>query len=120
MSQMWIAPFLASLPPWWRLLQCFRRYRDSNETVHLLNAAKYTSSILAAIVTGLRRMYRKYTLNHIYNASCSLKKLYFSFHCNDRILDIVKFIKFLLYLYLGYQDGLGITSSKYRKLFIKR
>ncbi|KAI9341086.1 EXS family-domain-containing protein, partial [Pilaira anomala] len=57
MSQMWVAPFLASLPPWWRLLQCFRRYKDSNETVHLLNAAKYTSSIVAAIVTGLRRMY---------------------------------------------------------------
>jgi hypothetical protein len=59
MSQMWVAPFLASLPPWWRLLQCFRRYRDSDEKVHLLNAAKYTSSIMAAIVTGLRRMYRK-------------------------------------------------------------
>ncbi|GAA5797115.1 hypothetical protein HPULCUR_002494 [Helicostylum pulchrum] len=57
MSQMWVAPFLASLPPWWRLMQCFRRYKDSNETVHLLNAAKYTSSIVAAIVTGLRRMY---------------------------------------------------------------
>lgn len=62
MSQMWVAPFLASLPPWWRLLQCFRRYKDSNETVHLLNAAKYTSSIVAAIVTGLRRMYRKFFL----------------------------------------------------------
>lgn len=62
MSQMWVAPFLASLPPWWRLLQCFRRYRDSNEQVHLLNAAKYTSSIMAAIVTGVRRMYRKYNL----------------------------------------------------------
>lgn len=85
MSQIWVAPFLASLPPWWRLLQCFRRYRDSNETVHLYNAAKYTSSILAAIVTGLRRMYRKY---HCLNTTLHIiDQLESSFNFHDRILD---------------------------------
>ncbi|KAI8090063.1 EXS family-domain-containing protein [Gilbertella persicaria] len=54
MAQMWVAPTLASLPPLWRLLQCLRRYRDSNEKVHLLNAAKYISSIMATFATGAR------------------------------------------------------------------
>ncbi|KAI8887293.1 EXS-domain-containing protein, partial [Backusella circina FSU 941] len=66
MSQAWIAPFLASLSPWWRLLQCLRRYRDSNEKVHLLNAAKYTSSIIVAIITGLKRIYPSYSLTVIW------------------------------------------------------
>ncbi|KAI8334962.1 EXS family-domain-containing protein [Chlamydoabsidia padenii] len=53
----WLTPFLASLPPWWRLLQCFRRYKDSNEKVHLVNGAKYMSSILATMINGMRRIH---------------------------------------------------------------
>ena len=55
----WYTPLIASLPPWWRLLQCLRRYKDSNENVHLYNAAKYATSILATVMGGIRRMYRK-------------------------------------------------------------
>lgn len=76
---MWITPFLASLPPWWRLLQCLRRYRDSNERVHLLNAAKYSSSIMAAIVTGLRRMYRKFNYIYIYMYTGKVIHIYLYF-----------------------------------------
>ncbi|WFD07701.1 Xenotropic and polytropic retrovirus receptor 1 [Malassezia vespertilionis] len=45
----WV-PVLGSIPPFLRLLQCFRRYRDSDYAVriHLLNAGKYASSILNA------------------------------------------------------------------------
>ncbi|KAI8096292.1 EXS family-domain-containing protein [Halteromyces radiatus] len=57
MSTSWLTPLLASLPPWWRLLQCFRRYKDSNEKVHLINGAKYMSSILATLMSGLRRIH---------------------------------------------------------------
>lgn len=78
MSQMWVAPFLASLPPWWRLLQCFRRYRDSNEQVHLLNAAKYTSSIMAAIVTGVRRMYPSTSMTIFWVITCIFNSCYTS------------------------------------------
>ena len=57
---MWTTPFLAALAPWWRFLPCIRRYQDSPERVHLVNAAKYTSTIVATFATGLRRIYRKY------------------------------------------------------------
>ncbi|KAI7891172.1 EXS family-domain-containing protein, partial [Mucor mucedo] len=78
MAQVWVAPFLASLPPWWRLLQCFRRYRDSDETVHLYNAAKYTSSIMAAIVTGLRRIYPSNAMTVFWVLTCVFNSCYTS------------------------------------------
>jgi hypothetical protein len=55
----WFTPFLACLPPWWRFLQCIRRYKDSKEKVHLVNAVKYTTSIASNLATGYRRMYRE-------------------------------------------------------------
>lgn len=57
----WYTPFLACLPPWWRFLQCIRRYQDSREKVHLVNAIKYTTSIGSTLATGYRRMHRKYS-----------------------------------------------------------
>lgn len=101
MAQVWVAPFLASLPPWWRLLQCFRRYRDSDETVHLYNAAKYTSSIMAAIVTGLRRMYRKSILYKGFSLFILIHFNY-SVQCHDSVLGFDMCIKFMLYKHLGY------------------
>lgn len=59
-SLMWYTPLIASLPPWWRLLQCLRRYRDSSELVHLANALKYTSSIVATIIGAVRKSHCKY------------------------------------------------------------
>ncbi|RCH84235.1 hypothetical protein CU098_001628, partial [Rhizopus stolonifer] len=53
----WYTPFLACLPPWWRFLQCIRRFKDSNEKVHLVNALKYITVIGSTLVTGYRRMY---------------------------------------------------------------
>jgi hypothetical protein len=58
-SQSWLTPLLASLPPWWRLLQCLRRYKDSGEKVHLINGAKYMSSILATLMNGMRKIHGK-------------------------------------------------------------
>ncbi|KAI7869076.1 EXS family-domain-containing protein [Spinellus fusiger] len=66
MSVTWTAPLLASIPPWWRLLQCIRRYQDSNERVHLVNGLKYVSSIVASIMTGVRRMYPGATMDVIW------------------------------------------------------
>jgi hypothetical protein len=59
-TKMWITPILACLPPWWRLLQCIRRYRDSGERVHLINAGKYVTSISATALTGVRRIHSMY------------------------------------------------------------
>jgi len=43
----WATPVLASLPAAWRLGQSIRRYIDSDGlTIHMLNAGKYSASIL--------------------------------------------------------------------------
>lgn len=40
----WIRPIISALPGIWRLLQCFRRFKDSKDKAHLLNAAKVNFS----------------------------------------------------------------------------
>ncbi|KAF9576416.1 hypothetical protein EC968_008711 [Mortierella alpina] len=50
-SHMWITPFITGLPAWFRFLQCLRRYRDTLEWFpHLLNAGKYSASLLNLFV----------------------------------------------------------------------
>ncbi|RUP44803.1 EXS family-domain-containing protein [Jimgerdemannia flammicorona] len=53
---MWMAPFVAALPAWWRLMQCLRRYCDSRQYFHLVNAGKYFVSILTSIMVGPKRI----------------------------------------------------------------
>ena len=49
--------FFAALPPIWRFLQCLRRYYDTrNIFPHLVNAGKYTMSIIAAVTLSLYRI----------------------------------------------------------------
>ncbi|CAO3694540.1 unnamed protein product [Rhizopus stolonifer] len=76
MTQNWASPILSSLPPWWRLLQCLKRYKDSNEKVHLLNAAKYTAGIMVALVTGIRRMYPSSCMHSIWVIVCFINSCY--------------------------------------------
>lgn len=46
-NRSWASPVLASLPYLWRLGQSFRRYADARDVyTHLVNAGKYTASIL--------------------------------------------------------------------------
>ncbi|KAI9300904.1 EXS family-domain-containing protein [Cunninghamella echinulata] len=54
--KMWVTPLIACLPPWWRFIQCIRRYYDSRERHHLVNGLKYVTSILATILSGIRRI----------------------------------------------------------------
>ncbi|CAO3628232.1 unnamed protein product [Cunninghamella echinulata] len=54
--RMWVTPLIACLPPWWRFIQCIRRYYDSRERHHLVNGLKYVTSILATILSGIRRI----------------------------------------------------------------
>lgn len=44
---------IAALPPWWRLQQCLRRYRDTGKYHHLHNGLKYTSSIVVVVFSQL-------------------------------------------------------------------
>ncbi|KAI9145933.1 EXS family-domain-containing protein [Paraphysoderma sedebokerense] len=46
-SNSWLTPVLAMLPPFWRLLQCLRRYYDSKRVnPHLINGGKYLSGVI--------------------------------------------------------------------------
>ncbi|KAF9975814.1 hypothetical protein BGZ73_000355 [Actinomortierella ambigua] len=57
-SRMWITPFLTALPPWFRFLQCLRRYRDTLEWFpHLINAGKYSASLVNQFVYFSYRHY---------------------------------------------------------------
>lgn len=45
---------VAMLPAWFRLAQCFRRYRDTKEAFpHLANALKYATSFFVVIFSSL-------------------------------------------------------------------
>ncbi|KAG0210962.1 hypothetical protein BGX28_008670 [Mortierella sp. GBA30] len=57
-SHMWITPFVTGLPAWFRFLQCLRRYRDTLEWFpHLLNAGKYSASLLNLFIYFSYRHY---------------------------------------------------------------
>jgi len=49
--------FVAFLPYWWRLMQCFRRYRDNRIRRDLYNAAKYSTSIIVTFASLLDKYY---------------------------------------------------------------
>ncbi|XP_030555501.1 xenotropic and polytropic retrovirus receptor 1 homolog [Drosophila novamexicana] len=46
-----MVPIIRCLPPWFRLAQCLRRYKDSTRKhiTYLLNAAKYATNIIVVI-----------------------------------------------------------------------
>lgn len=49
-----VSPLVVSLPLLWRLLQCLRRSRDMEDRWQLVNAGKYGTGILVAIVGAWR------------------------------------------------------------------
>lgn len=53
-SHKWILTILAVLPLLWRFLQCLRRYRDLNDSAQLLNAGKYLTSMILAVISSLK------------------------------------------------------------------
>ncbi|EFA85341.1 SPX domain-containing protein [Heterostelium album PN500] len=53
----YINPFISALPATWRLLQCFRRYYDSKDIVHLRNALKYFLSIVVVFFSAIDSFY---------------------------------------------------------------
>ncbi|KAI8053975.1 EXS family-domain-containing protein [Syncephalis plumigaleata] len=53
----WLTPFIAVLPPFWRLMQCIRRYHDSKAAwPHLANALKYSGTISVAFLAAAYRI----------------------------------------------------------------
>ncbi|GAM28042.1 hypothetical protein SAMD00019534_112180 [Acytostelium subglobosum LB1] len=53
----YINPFISGLPAFWRLMQCFRRYKDSKDKVHLKNALKYFLSIVVVFFSAMDSFY---------------------------------------------------------------
>ncbi|KAF9365822.1 hypothetical protein BGX34_008153 [Mortierella sp. NVP85] len=76
-SNMWITPFLTALPPWFRFLQCLRRYRDTLEWFpHLLNAGKYSSGLINIFVYFSYRHYGGPRLKLAYILMSTLTSIY--------------------------------------------
>ncbi|KAG0349493.1 hypothetical protein BG004_005155 [Podila humilis] len=66
-SHMWITPFATALPPWFRFMQCIRRFKDTAEWFpHLVNAGKYTASLVTLFVYFSFRHYGGNTLKAVY------------------------------------------------------
>lgn len=58
----WVLTVFATLPSWWRFLQCCRRFRDSpvkSFHPHLNNAGKYISSIAVSVIVLVEAATRK-------------------------------------------------------------
>jgi hypothetical protein len=53
----WILPMLSFLPPFWRFMQCLRRYIDTGVKRQLVNAAKYSCSFAVITFAYLRGKY---------------------------------------------------------------
>ncbi|KAG0089240.1 hypothetical protein BGZ93_000422 [Podila epicladia] len=76
-SHMWITPFVTGLPAWFRFLQCLRRYRDTLEWFpHLLNAGKYTSSLVNLFIYFSYRHYGGQTLKVAYILMATITGVY--------------------------------------------
>lgn len=74
---MWITPFMTALPAWFRLLQCLRRYRDTIEWFpHLLNAGKYSSSLINIFIYFSYRHYGGSRLKLAYILMSTLTSIY--------------------------------------------
>eukprot|EP01114_Cavostelium_apophysatum_P020415 TRINITY_DN6833_c0_g1_i2.p1 TRINITY_DN6833_c0_g1~~TRINITY_DN6833_c0_g1_i2.p1 ORF type:complete len:406 (+),score=62.61 TRINITY_DN6833_c0_g1_i2:162-1379(+) len=49
-----VDPIIAAFPLYWRIMQCFRRYRDSKDKYNLVNAGKYGTSLLVVLFSALK------------------------------------------------------------------
>jgi len=59
-----IRPIVAALPSWFRIAQCFRRYRDTKHAFpHVANAGKYAITFLVVLFSTLNSIYRDRGLN---------------------------------------------------------
>ncbi|ERT01350.1 hypothetical protein HMPREF1624_02595 [Sporothrix schenckii ATCC 58251] len=72
--------FFSTLPPIWRLLQCFRRYRDTrNVFPHLVNGGKYTMTILSYVMLSLYRIHESHTNLALFITFSTINSFYTSF-----------------------------------------
>eukprot|EP00732_Lithocolla_globosa_P002339 Lithocolla_globosa_v1_NODE_1513_length_2520_cov_11.413793.p1 type:complete len:554 gc:universal NODE_1513_length_2520_cov_11.413793:1903-242(-) len=79
----WWTVVLAMLPSYWRLMQCLRRYRDQyvhdkekKLFPHMVNAGKYTSSLLVTFLSALSKYYSSDTAHIIWIISAVFSTIY--------------------------------------------
>ena len=69
--------FFSTLPPIWRFLQCIRRYKDTrNAFPHLVNAGKYSATILMYMMLSLWRIDGTITYQALFVVFASVNTLY--------------------------------------------
>lgn len=61
-----IRPIVAALPSWFRIAQCFRRYRDTKHAFpHIVNAGKYAITFLVVLFSTLNSVYKGHHGNEV-------------------------------------------------------
>ena len=54
MGKSWVTPFVTMLPPFWRCLQCLRRYYDTRLFFpHMVNAGKYSCAVMVVFLSSI-------------------------------------------------------------------
>lgn len=87
-----IRPILSALPAWFRLMQCFRRYKDQRKAVpHLLNAGKYTASILVVVFSTLAARDRSMSMLSSFDGSI----------LNHSVLSVIGCVVWRIFLHVG-------------------
>ncbi|PKC74323.1 EXS-domain-containing protein [Rhizophagus irregularis] len=72
-----LSPLLTSLPPWWRFIQCLKRYSLTyHKYPHLLNAGKYFSTIVTVWLLFLFRMYNNKITKSLWISGQSISSIY--------------------------------------------
>jgi hypothetical protein len=89
--------FFSTLPPIWRFLQCIRRYKDTrNAFPHLVNAGKYSATILMYTMLSLWRIDGTITYQALFVVFASVNTLYC---CTSCVFGSLTHISVLGYLY---------------------
>jgi hypothetical protein len=68
---------LTSLPPWWRFVQCLKRYSVTyHKYPHLLNAGKYFSTIVVVWLLFLSRTYNNGVIRSLWIGGQTISSTY--------------------------------------------
>jgi len=72
----YLSPLCAAIPPFWRILQCIRRYRDSGDKFHLVNAGKYSMLWFIIIFSTIAHGDTKNPVFYLWIAACIISTTY--------------------------------------------
>lgn len=77
LNRSWITPVASMLPPYWRFMQCLRRYWDTQLGYpHLLNSGKYLASIVVVWILATYEITGEPSLQTLWICSAAIASIY--------------------------------------------